>query len=211
MVGVCNGTESVTTTEAQEGRTRRGEVRTGQERESRELELKLELPGRCQGREPGPGRAGESRRWACTAWSPTRHRPSAMSSASASGLVGRGTHQRGDRQSGSSRAPKGGPWEVWEVGGTNNHGWRGLGSAGCGLWRRIQWRPLASDLACVLASGLGPALQSRRQLCISRPPFHFPGSGSHPFGKQAKDTTTCAPHDGPYLYLLCRFCTFQFR
>lgn len=61
MVGVCDGGQdrgrsegSVTTTGAQEGRTRRGEVRTVQERESRELELKLELPGRCQGREPGP-------------------------------------------------------------------------------------------------------------------------------------------------------------
>lgn len=167
MVGVCDGTESVTTTEAQEGRTRRGEVRTGQERESGELELKLELPGRCQGREPGPGRAGESRRWACTAWSPTRHRPSAMSSASASGLVGRGTHQRGDRQTRSSRAPKGGPWEVWEVGGTNIHGWRGLGSAGCGLWRRIQWRPLASDLLASLRQVSG-------QPCNPDASFAFP-------------------------------------
>lgn len=147
MVGVCDGTESVTTTEAQEGRTRRGEVRTGQERESRELELKLELPDRCQGREPGPGRTGESRRWACTAWSPTRHRPSAMSSASASGLVGRGTHQRGDSQSGSSRAPKGrGRCGRWG----ERTSRRGLGSAGCGLWRRIQWRPLASDLLASL-------------------------------------------------------------
>lgn len=198
MVGVCDGGQdrgrsegSVTTREAQEGRTRRGEVRTVQERESRELELKLELPGQCQGREPGPGhmgRAGESRRWA---WSPTRHRPSAMSSASASGLVGRDTHQRGDGQSGSSWAPKGGLGGVWEVGGS----WQ---AGQCGLWRRIQWRPLASD---VLASGLGPALH------VPPPVLHFP---DHLFRfqdavlfqqKQAKDTTTAArpPHDGPYL------------
>lgn len=160
MVGVCDGTESVTTTEAQEGGTRRGEVRTGQERASRELELKLELPGRCQGREPGPGRAGESRRWACTAWSPTRHRPSAMSSASASGLVGRGTHQRGDRQSGSSRAPKGGPWEVWEVGGTN-----GLGSAGCGGgFNGVPWHQTC----------LRPCVRSRASPAIPTPALHFP-------------------------------------
>lgn len=117
------------------------------------------VPGQGARSCPGHmGRAGESRRWA---WSPTRHRPSAMSSASASGLVGRDTHQRGDGQSGSSWGLGGGArggCGSWEVGGS----WQ---AGQCGLWRRIRWRPLASE---VLASGLGPALH------VPPPVLHFP-------------------------------------
>lgn len=169
MVGVCDGGQdrgrsegSVTTTEAQEGRTRRGEVRTVQERESRELELKLELPGRCQGREPGPvlatwagpgnrGAGPGPRRGIALLQCPPQVRQvwSAVTPTNAA-TVNQG------RAGGSG----GGLGGVWVLGGGGElAGWQ------CGLWRRIQWRPLASE---VLASGLGPALH------VPPPVLHFP-------------------------------------
>lgn len=203
MVSVCDGGQdrgrsegSVTTTEAQEGRTRRGEVRTVQERESRELELKLELPGRCQGREPGrpvlatwagPGNRGAGpgpRRGIALLQCPPQVRQvwSAVTPTNAA-TVNQG-------RAGGSGGGSGGCGS-WEVGGS----WQ---AGQCGLWRRIQWRPLAS---AVLASGLGPALH------VPSPVLHFPTtffvSRTPSFSRKnkAKDPTTAArpPHDGPYL------------
>lgn len=202
MVGVCDGGQdrgrsegSVTTTEAQEGRTRRGEVRTVQERESRELELKLELPGRCQGREPGPvlatwagpgnrGAGPGPRRGIALLQCPPQVRQvwSAVTPTNAA-TVNQG------RAGGSG----GGLGGVWVLGG-------GGELAGWAV------RVVAEDSMASL--GIRSAcVRSRASPACPAASFAFP---DHLFRfqdavlfqeKQAKDPTTAArpPHDGPYL------------
>lgn len=202
MVGVCDGGQdrgrsegSVTTTEAQEGRTRRGEVRTVQERESRELELKLELPGRCQGREPGPvlatwagpgnrGAGPGPRRGIALLQCPPQVRQvwSAVTPTSAA-TVNQG--RAGGSGGGGSGGVGPGRW-----GGAGR-----LGSAGCGGgFDGVPWHQKC------LRQVSGQPCMFRRQFCISRPPFRFQDAVLFQ-EKQAKDPTTAArpPHDGPYL------------
>lgn len=180
MVGVCDGGQdrgrsegSVTTTEAQEGRTRRGEVRTVQERESRELELKLELPGRCQGREPGPvlatwagpgnrGAGPGPRRGIALLQCPPQVRQvwSAVTPTNAA-TVNQG-------RAGGSGGGSGGCGS-WEVGGS----WQ-AGQCGGGGFNGVPWHQKC------LRQVSGQPCMSRRQFCISRPPFSFPGRRPFP-------------------------------
>jgi hypothetical protein len=206
MVGVCDGGGQdrgrsdglVTTTQAQEGWTRRGEVRAVQEGARREAARAK--AGAVQGVPllgVGPGnqgagfaRSGPRRGIAPSALLQCPPQVRQVKSAVTPTRAATVNQGRAGRRRGVSGGVGGG-------GEAARLAWAGQ----CGSWRRIRWRPLASDL---LASGLGPA-PARPDSSFAFPD-HFSLSRKSSFAqpKQAKDTAAIArpPHDGPYLEVL---------
>jgi hypothetical protein len=178
MVGVCDGGGQdrgrsdglVTTTQAQEGWTRRGEVRAVQEGARREAARAK--AGAVQGVPllgVGPGnqgagfaRSGPRRGIAPSALLQCPPQVRQVKSAVTPTRAATVNQGRAGRRRGVSGGVGGG-------GEAARLAWAGQ----CGSWRRIRWRPLASDL---LASGLGPALHVPTPVLHFPTTFHFPGS-----------------------------------